>query len=123
MRRCPPARATFSSVRIRGDELPGSAVNRCEHLVIKSPALIPGSGAKQLRAALPNAGHSFSSPHGSGHRLGELGGTPSTGQRRLRPLISSASSDHRAGASARARILLRPASADTGENFSIGGEK
>ncbi|RLW05675.1 hypothetical protein DV515_00004760 [Chloebia gouldiae] len=26
--RCPPARATFGSVRIRGDELPVSAVNR-----------------------------------------------------------------------------------------------
>lgn len=49
MRRSPHARATFSSVRIRGDELPVSAVNRCEHLVIKSPALIPGSRAKQLR--------------------------------------------------------------------------
>lgn len=43
-----PPRAGFSSVRIRGDELPVAAVNRCEHLVIKSPALIPGSRAKQL---------------------------------------------------------------------------
>lgn len=47
--RCPPSRVVFSSVRIRGDELPVAAVNRCEHLVIKSPALIPGSRAKQLR--------------------------------------------------------------------------
>lgn len=47
--RCPPSRVVFSTVRIRGDELPVAAVNRCEHLVIKSPALIPGSRAKQLR--------------------------------------------------------------------------
>lgn len=44
-----PPKATLSSVRIRGDELPVAAVNRCEHLVIKSPALIPGTRAKQLR--------------------------------------------------------------------------
>lgn len=45
----PHPKAALSTVRICGDGLPGAAVNRCEHLVIKSPALIPGSRAKQLR--------------------------------------------------------------------------
>lgn len=45
----PHLKAALSTVRICGDGLPGAAVNRCEHLVIKSPALIPGSRAKQLR--------------------------------------------------------------------------